>query len=106
MAEMCNLSDDQLRRIFLRRTGVAPKLYADRGGVRLHGPISFFTPFQSRHGHVPDPLPQSGQNALKAELFLLAASYFTYEIAGKRENPFFNLEKSEIYDRLCSYEHT
>ena len=30
MAEMCNLSDDQLRRIFLRRTGVAPKLYADR----------------------------------------------------------------------------
>lgn len=30
MAEMCNLSDDQLRRIFYRRTGVNPKFYLDR----------------------------------------------------------------------------
>ncbi len=30
MAEMCNLSDDQLRRIFVRYTGVSPKLYIDQ----------------------------------------------------------------------------
>lgn len=30
MAEMCNLSIDQLRRIFFQRTGVTPKIYADR----------------------------------------------------------------------------
>jgi len=30
MAEMCNLSCDQLRRVFYRRTGVNPKLYVDR----------------------------------------------------------------------------
>ena len=41
MAEMCNLSDDQLRRIFLRRTGVAPKLYADR--LKLNQAASLLT---------------------------------------------------------------
>ena len=30
MAEMCNLSIDQLRRIFFLRTGVKPKIYVDR----------------------------------------------------------------------------
>ena len=30
MAEMCNLSIDQLRRVFFRRTGVKPKIYVDR----------------------------------------------------------------------------
>ena len=30
MAEMCNLSTDQLRRIFQQRTGVRPKIYVDR----------------------------------------------------------------------------
>lgn len=30
MAEMCNLSCDQLRRVFFQRTGVNPKLYLDR----------------------------------------------------------------------------
>lgn len=30
MAEMCNLSIDQLRRVFFQRTGVTPKIYADR----------------------------------------------------------------------------
>ena len=30
MAEMCNLSIDQLRRIFFMRTGVKPKIYVDR----------------------------------------------------------------------------
>ena len=30
MAEMCNLSEDQLRRVFLARTGFAPKIYVDR----------------------------------------------------------------------------
>ena len=30
MAEMCNLSIDQLRRVFFQRTGVKPKIYVDR----------------------------------------------------------------------------
>ncbi len=30
MAEMCNLSTDQLRRVFQQRTGVKPKIYIDR----------------------------------------------------------------------------
>ena len=30
MAEICNLSVDQMRRIFFQRTGVTPKLYVDR----------------------------------------------------------------------------
>ena len=30
MAEMCNLSIDQLRRVFILRTGVKPKIYVDR----------------------------------------------------------------------------
>ena len=30
MAEMCNLSIDQLRRVFFLRTGVKPKIYVDR----------------------------------------------------------------------------
>lgn len=30
MADMCNLSVDQMRRIFLKKTGVLPKLYVDR----------------------------------------------------------------------------
>lgn len=30
MADMCNLSVDQMRRIFVKRTGVLPKLYIDR----------------------------------------------------------------------------
>ena len=30
MAEMCDLSVDQLRRLFYQRTGVNPKLYRDR----------------------------------------------------------------------------
>lgn len=30
MAELCNLSIDQMRRVFFQRTGVTPKLYIDR----------------------------------------------------------------------------
>ncbi|MFA6714032.1 MAG: AraC family transcriptional regulator [Victivallales bacterium] len=30
MAEFCNLSDDQFRRLFFRRTGMLPKIYIDR----------------------------------------------------------------------------
>ena len=30
MAEMCNLSPDQLRRVFFQHTGVTPKLYVDK----------------------------------------------------------------------------
>ncbi|MBO4633416.1 MAG: helix-turn-helix transcriptional regulator [Lentisphaeria bacterium] len=30
MAEMCNLSVDQLRRVFFQQTGVKPKIYVDR----------------------------------------------------------------------------
>ena len=86
--------------------GFRKECCGDRRGVRLHGSISFFAPLQSRHGHVPDTLPHSGKNALKAGSLLLVTSYFTHKTGGKRENPFFNLEKSENYDRLCSYEHT
>lgn len=34
MAEMCNLSVDQLRRVFFQHTGCNPKLYADR--IKMH----------------------------------------------------------------------
>ncbi|MDD5698148.1 MAG: AraC family transcriptional regulator [Victivallaceae bacterium] len=30
MADFCNLSDDQFRRLFLKRTGMLPKIYIDR----------------------------------------------------------------------------
>lgn len=30
MADFCNLSDDQFRRVFLKRTGMLPKIYIDR----------------------------------------------------------------------------
>ena len=35
MADMCNLSIDQLRRIFFQRTGMNPKLYVDRLKLNL-----------------------------------------------------------------------
>lgn len=34
MAEFCNLSDDQFRRVFLNRTGMLPKIYIDR--LKIH----------------------------------------------------------------------
>ncbi|MDD2478920.1 MAG: AraC family transcriptional regulator [Victivallaceae bacterium] len=34
MAEFCNMSDDQFRRVFRARVGVLPKLYADQ--IKLH----------------------------------------------------------------------
>ncbi len=35
MSEMCNLSSDQMRRVFFQRTGVTPKLYVDRFKLNL-----------------------------------------------------------------------
>ncbi len=35
MAEMCNLSCDQMRRVFTQRTGVTPKLYVDKLKLNL-----------------------------------------------------------------------
>lgn len=39
MAELCRLSDDQLRRLFLRYTGCRPKLYLDRLKLRRAGEL-------------------------------------------------------------------
>ncbi len=34
MSEFCNLSDDQFRRVFLKKTGMLPKIYIDR--LKIH----------------------------------------------------------------------
>ena len=39
MAELCNLSDDQLRRLFIKYTGGKPKLYVDRLKLRRAGEL-------------------------------------------------------------------
>jgi len=39
MAEYCGVSDDQLRRIFLKHTGCLPKLYVDRYKLRRAGEL-------------------------------------------------------------------
>jgi AraC-like DNA-binding protein len=39
MAEFCNLSDDQFRRLFLKRTGMLPKIYIDRLKIQRAGEL-------------------------------------------------------------------
>lgn len=39
MAEFCNLSDDQFRRLFSRRTGMLPKIYIDRLKIQKAGEL-------------------------------------------------------------------
>ncbi|MDD5596948.1 MAG: AraC family transcriptional regulator [Victivallaceae bacterium] len=39
MAEFCNLSDDQFRRLFFRRTGMLPKIYIDRLKMQKAGEL-------------------------------------------------------------------
>jgi AraC-like DNA-binding protein len=39
MAEFCNLSDDQFRRVFLKRTGMLPKIYIDRLKIQKAGEL-------------------------------------------------------------------
>jgi len=39
MADFCNLSDDQFRRVFLKRTGMLPKIYIDRLKIQKAGEL-------------------------------------------------------------------
>lgn len=39
MADFCNLSDDQFRRLFLKRTGMLPKIYIDRLKIQKAGEL-------------------------------------------------------------------
>ena len=39
MAEFCNLGDDRFRRLFLKRTGMLPKIYLDRLKVQKAGEL-------------------------------------------------------------------
>ena len=39
MSEFCNLSDDQFRRIFLKKTGMLPKIYIDRLKIQKAGEL-------------------------------------------------------------------
>jgi len=39
MAEFCNLSDDQFRRVFRKRTGMLPKIYIDRLKIQKAGEL-------------------------------------------------------------------
>jgi len=39
MSDFCNLSDDQFRRVFLKRTGMLPKIYIDRLKIQKAGEL-------------------------------------------------------------------
>ena len=39
MADFCNLSDDQFRRVFFKRTGMLPKIYIDRLKIQKAGEL-------------------------------------------------------------------